>query len=84
MGFNSGFKGLTFNFARINVEVLTELSYTSVQTSFSKLGSCRKNVRKVPPEIVEQINDNVGIPRKIPSMPRNIVRISDRHLAILK
>jgi len=39
---------------------------------------------EVPPEIVEKINENVGIPRKIPSMPRKIARVSVRHLAILK
>jgi hypothetical protein len=32
---------LTFNFARINVEFLTELRYTSVLISFSKLGYYR-------------------------------------------
>jgi hypothetical protein len=38
----------------------------------------------VPREIVEQINENFEIPRKIPNIPRNIAAIFVWQLAILE
>jgi hypothetical protein len=71
---------LTFNFARINVEFLTELSYMSVQTSFAKLGSCRTTLGR----FIQQSWNRSMTMLEYREKFQVCLEISVRHLAILK
>ena len=76
----------TFTLALVNTVFLSEMVYTSIYSSFffSKMGSCSTTLWSFHQKSWNGSMKNVGIPRKIPSMPRKILRISVRQLAILK
>jgi hypothetical protein len=67
----------------MSLEAMEYFYFLTPYNSVSQPGF-RRTSSGVPREIVEQINTNFEIPRKIPNIPRNIAGIFVRQLAVLE